>query len=100
MACLWDYYAQTLYVCRCFMIVSGPGLTGSFDLAPADAEPEDALCIIWGCSVPVVLTPRPEGGYVLIGECYIHGLMDGELLDDDPNLAVRQDNRNVLFHIF
>ncbi|KIX00009.1 uncharacterized protein Z518_10936 [Rhinocladiella mackenziei CBS 650.93] len=127
-----------------------PGSLGLLGLAPADASPGDKICILLGCSVPVVLRPkiRKAGGepqlrakapkrrqwyksddasraqtrsrtmsaeaprrmesgsprspqfgvrdpsenpptssleatslleeYSLIGECYIHGMMDGE----------------------
>jgi hypothetical protein len=42
------------------------------------------ICILYGCSVPVVLRPIRnsescnEFYYELIGECYVHGMMDGE----------------------
>jgi Heterokaryon incompatibility protein (HET) len=79
-------------------------------LAPSKAREGDLICILYGCSVPVVLsrkeratsssnalstTPRTrsnEGAppsssssksdhhYEFIGECYIHGMMDGEAL--------------------
>jgi hypothetical protein len=42
------------------------------------------ICIIFGCSVPVVLrktseTLGPDKRYIcrFIGECYVHGMMDG-----------------------
>jgi hypothetical protein len=61
-------------------------------LAPSAAEVGDHICILYGCSVPVVL--RPTVGtdervtYQLIGECYVHGMMDGEAVEgvvDDEN---------------
>ena len=50
-------------------------------LAPQSVKEQDLICIIYGCSVPVVLRPVMEYDkchYVLVGECYIHGMMDGE----------------------
>jgi hypothetical protein len=53
-------------------------------LAPQSVREEDLICIVYGCSVPVVLRKifiDEENGtyyYELIGECYIHGMMDGE----------------------
>jgi hypothetical protein len=53
-------------------------------LAPQTVREDDLICIVYGCSVPVVLrkcSVDQENGkcsYVLIGECYIHGMMDGE----------------------
>jgi len=51
-------------------------------LIPRCAKAGDAVCIIYGCSVPVVL--REQRGendhhyWQLIGEAYVHGHMDGE----------------------
>jgi hypothetical protein len=53
-------------------------------LAPQTVREGDLICIVYGCSVPVVLRKFPidqeseKCYYVLIGECYIHGMMDGE----------------------
>lgn len=54
-------------------------------LAPQSVMEGDLICIVYGCSVPVVLRKAfiddaTEGKYYyeLIGECYIHGMMDGE----------------------
>jgi hypothetical protein len=53
-------------------------------LAPTAAEVNDVLVILHGCSVPVVLRPvKEEGdvvGWLLVGECYVHGMMDGEAM--------------------
>jgi hypothetical protein len=53
-------------------------------LGKGNSAPGDLICILVGCSVPVIL--RQVAGaaredYVLIGESYIHGLMDGEAVD-------------------
>lgn len=42
----------------------------------------DLVCILYSCSVPVVLrnTFHNSPSYLLQGECYIHGMMDGEAL--------------------
>jgi hypothetical protein len=46
-------------------------------LVPELTELEDKICILSGASVPFVL--REEGNHwVLVGESYIHGIMDGE----------------------
>lgn len=56
-------------------------------LAPLDTDRGDLICILYGCSVPVALRPRKSEeevlmgerqSYTLIGECYLHGMMDGE----------------------
>ncbi|KAH9209089.1 hypothetical protein DL95DRAFT_245811, partial [Leptodontidium sp. 2 PMI_412] len=51
-------------------------------MAPKDALLGDVVCIVYGSNVPFVLRPSGIGGntnrYRLVGECYIHGIMDGE----------------------
>lgn len=54
---------------------------GRLGLAPKAAKQGDIICILFGCSVPVLLRKRGEeheDGYIFIGECYLHGVMDGE----------------------
>jgi hypothetical protein len=41
----------------------------------------DECCIIFGLSVPFLLTPAHNGRHKLVNECYIHGVMDGELME-------------------
>ena len=55
-------------------------------LAPMKAKPGDLICILYGCSVPVVLrsfsSPETHDQYYeFIGECYVHGLMEAEAFD-------------------
>ena len=42
----------------------------------------DALYLLKGCSVPVILTPRAEGGLLVVGDAHIQGLMNGEAVKD------------------
>lgn len=51
---------------------------GRLGLVPAQAKPGDLICILFGCSVPVVLRQYDTPKYTLVGECYMHGIMDGE----------------------
>ncbi|KAG4435095.1 hypothetical protein IFR05_009422 [Cadophora sp. M221] len=47
-------------------------------------RPGDLVCIFYGARVPFVLRPRPDGqsGYILVGEAFVYGIMDGELITD------------------
>jgi hypothetical protein len=50
-------------------------------LGPKEIKEQDLICILFGCSVPVILRKHPQEAYfTLVGECYIHGLMDGEAM--------------------
>ncbi|KAB5527980.1 heterokaryon incompatibility protein-domain-containing protein [Coniochaeta sp. 2T2.1] len=57
---------------------------GYFGLGPLDAEGGDVIFVLFGCSVPMVLRPHPDGGrgeWTLVGEAFVLGLMDGEVID-------------------
>jgi hypothetical protein len=57
---------------------------GYFCLVPNIALPTDAVAIVKGIDLPVIL--RPVGDfYIYLGQCYIHGMMHfqaGELIDE------------------
>ena len=46
---------------------------------PEIAQRGDFICIIAGVRVPLTLR-KMEGGYKLLGQCYLHGFMKGEIL--------------------
>ena len=59
-----------------------------FGLGPTKAQKDDVVCILLGCSVPVVL--RKVGtldnpAFEFIGEAFIHGMMEGQALDEHRN---------------
>ncbi|PMD16537.1 hypothetical protein NA56DRAFT_312472 [Hyaloscypha hepaticicola] len=50
-----------------------------FGLAPDGTEIGDTISILYGCSVPVILREGSGddlGYWRLVGECYVHGIMD------------------------
>jgi heterokaryon incompatibility protein (HET) len=53
---------------------------GFIGLAPESAEIGDIICIFHGGVVPFVLRPEADGRYRLLGEAYVHGIMDGEFM--------------------
>jgi hypothetical protein len=75
---LWPAYehssGQAMYHRRLFTTRLGYLGIGSRTLVRGDK-----ICVLLGCVVPVIL--RPQGNrYSLIGECYVHGIMNGECL--------------------
>ena len=55
-----------------------------FGLAPTKSQKGDILCILFGCSVPVVLRKVKilgDHAFQLIGEAFVHGLMEGQALN-------------------
>ncbi|KAH7123242.1 hypothetical protein B0J13DRAFT_647398 [Dactylonectria estremocensis] len=57
------------------------GITTSGDYAavPKAARQGDTICIFNGGRVPYVLRPGKQGYYQLVGECYVHEMMRGEV---------------------
>jgi len=54
---------------------------GYFGLGPEVIGVGDYCCVLFGSPVPHILCQLPESGqYLLVGEAYIHGLMDGEAM--------------------
>ncbi|KAM5357540.1 hypothetical protein ACJZ2D_016158 [Fusarium nematophilum] len=53
-------------------------------LVPAETRKGDKLVVLLGATVPYVVG-RGEGGYYrIVGSCYVHGAMDGEMIVDRP----------------
>ena len=52
---------------------------GYLGLAPKGAIARDIICVLEGCPVPVVLR-EVDLHFVLVGTCFVEGLMDGETL--------------------
>ena len=40
----------------------------------------EILCVLFGCSVPVVLRKTLDQAYTFVGETYLHGFMDAEAI--------------------
>jgi len=50
----------------------------------------DWVCIVRGAQLPLVLRERKdEGTFEFVGECYIHGIMDGEAVDEQHERTER-----------
>jgi hypothetical protein len=62
--------------------------SGLLGLAPAAAQPGDCILIIMNHGVPIVARPaeirtrrdRPVVAWQIIGECFVDGMMEGEML--------------------
>lgn len=53
---------------------------GYIGLAPLVAQEGDQVCVILGCGSPLLLREVTEGQYWVLGECYVHGLMNAEAI--------------------
>lgn len=58
---------------------------GRLGLFPRHAEVGDAVCVVRMCNIPLLLrwaAGEQSGKYTLVGECYVHGIMDGEAVEE------------------
>ncbi|CAF9937775.1 hypothetical protein IMSHALPRED_000541 [Imshaugia aleurites] len=53
---------------------------GYIGLAPRSIEPGDQVSVLLGCDSPLALRPDKTGRHSVVGQCHIHGLMEGEAL--------------------
>ena len=63
---------------------------GYLGLGPERLEKGDLICIFFGGNIPFILREGHEGQYELVGETYVHGIMHGEWMKDDPNIEAFQ----------
>jgi len=56
---------------------------GWIGLGPAAMKSGDVVAILFGCRMPFVLRPSDEGRFMLLGDAYVHGLMDGEFMQEE-----------------
>ena len=53
---------------------------GRIGVSARETQPGDQVCVILGCSLPLILRSTERGQYQIVGNCYVHGIMDGEAL--------------------
>jgi hypothetical protein len=58
---------------------------GHLGLGPQSSQEGDDVWMVHGAHVPFVLRPvaKKPGTFTLVGETYVHGFMNGEMLDCD-----------------
>ena len=56
------------------------GYVGQF---PVDARKGDVVCVPLGSAVPFVVRRVRGESFTLVGECYVHGIMQGEIFERD-----------------
>lgn len=75
----WLFSNITSYDCD--RVASGrrPFITnqGSMGLDPDSVQRGDLVCIFGGVDTPLIIR-AVDGGWRLVGEAYVHGIMDGE----------------------
>lgn len=54
--------------------------SGYLGLGPGAAKSGDCVVVILGLRTPFILRPQSGGKYRIIGDAYVHGIMEGELV--------------------
>lgn len=63
-----------------------------FGLAPREVRSGDLICILLGCSVPVILRQQANGKqFEIIGEAYIYGMMNGDALGGRKQKQLKEE---------
>jgi hypothetical protein len=55
---------------------------GYLGVGPSTISPGDVIAIVLGLDTPLVLRAIEKDHYQIVGEAYVHGIMDGELMED------------------
>jgi Heterokaryon incompatibility protein (HET) len=78
------YYDSSHYACAVGKWTSGRVFCATegryLGWLPRGAEKGDVVCILEGGEVPLVMRLANDGRYQVLGDCYIHGIMDGEAM--------------------
>jgi hypothetical protein len=57
---------------------------GYIGLSPTSTRKGDVICVVFGCQTPILLRPVPKPNstqtWLVVGSCYVHGLMSGEAI--------------------
>jgi hypothetical protein len=67
---------------------------GYYVLGPKALEEGDIVCVLFGAKVPFCLR-RLGNSYLLVGECYVHGLMNGEAM----SMLARDEVHKKIFEV-
>ncbi|KAE9379864.1 hypothetical protein N431DRAFT_121263 [Stipitochalara longipes BDJ] len=94
---MWPFQARVLEANQGYRF--GVTACGHLGLFPNECKSNDMIVIIPGASTPFVIRPHLNGTYfTLIGDCYVHGMMNGELLvpsrADDHAKVEDEDGRH------
>ncbi|KAK4169692.1 heterokaryon incompatibility protein-domain-containing protein [Cladorrhinum sp. PSN259] len=79
-ALLWNSTRVMCCTGRAFCVTR----SGYMALVPPGTVAGDLVCVLYGLNTPFILRRCAEGGSVnLVGEAYVHGMMDGEAMAID-----------------
>ena len=71
--------------------------TGWLGVFPQKTGSGDVAVVFKGGNTPFVMREDGKGQFHIIGACYIHGIMDGELFDKDAGLYRLKEEKAMEF---
>lgn len=69
------------------LMISKKGYIG---LVPPGAQEDDHICVLFGCTVPVIIR-KVYDYHTFIGESYVHSIMDGEAISQMNDGALTEE---------
>lgn len=66
------------------LVTTARGYVGA---VPISTKSGDSVFVLPGAPVPFILRARSDGKFTLVGEAYVHGIMQGEAFDSQPLTA-------------
>ena len=68
-------------------------------IVPAATRLGDLVCVLFGGQVLYTLRSTGQDLYEFVGECYIHGLMDGEAFEQSDAQATNKEILNITLFV-
>ena len=68
----------------------GFATAGQIVILPAEAEVGDPICLLYGIQLPFVLRKLENGGYRIVGACYVHQSFDWDTFEKMETLEQMQ----------
>ncbi|XP_014554397.1 hypothetical protein COCVIDRAFT_28549 [Bipolaris victoriae FI3] len=63
--------------------------SGWLCLLPAHVQAGDKLILLKGANVPFVVRQRKDGYWLIVGDAYVHGIMQGQAYDADAGMLLK-----------
>jgi hypothetical protein len=78
------YLTSLVSISKRRLFITKQGYLGILD---ATAAPGDSVVVLWGLEMPFVFQSIKGGQYRIVGEAYLHGMIDAELLEKQPTVV-------------
>lgn len=79
-------FTRVMFDAFCKGRVYGTTDAGYMGMFPAACRVDDLIVVLATGEVPYVLRPIEGDRFTFVGECYVHGIMDGEAMGDGQDL--------------